>query len=244
MTRIWLAALGALTTLGLTPAAQAETILYNASLADPPGVYFGTGIANTGFTVVTDNDVEIGLSAENRFVGSITPSGNVYGVPLGDSSHGGSAWGVILSINLQAGGGALVLSGVDAVLSLTDTATGFSASIPEFLSLVADNTCFGPSGVDAACSNAANYAVQNAEPGSLLTALGDTTFSDLVPDTYTVTVAVYGCDTAGCETNLLASDTIALDTVPEPGTMALLGGALVILGSVRSVRRWASGRAV
>ena len=50
-------------------------------------------------------------------------------------------------------------------------------------------------------------------------ALGDTNFSDLVPDTCTVRVLVYGCDTTACETNLLATDSIQLDAVPEPGTI-------------------------
>jgi hypothetical protein len=64
-----------------------------------------------------------------------------------------------------------------------------------------------------------DFGVQNAEPGSALVALGGTNFSDLAPDTYTVTVLVYGCDTTVSETNLLATDAIQLDAVPEPGTI-------------------------
>lgn len=237
MTRVWLAAIGALMVLMLAPTARADTIVYNTGLATPPGIYFGTGNANAGFTVDTNNDVEIGLSAVDRFGGTITPTGNVYNVPIGASPHGGAAWGVTFSLNLQEGGGGLILGGVDAVLSLTDAATGYSQTIPGFLALVADNTCYSGGGVDASCTNATDFGVQNSEPGSLMTALGDTNFSDLAPDTYTVTVAVYGCGTAACETNLLATDTIQLDVVPEPGTMPLLAGALVVLGSLRAVRR-------
>jgi len=74
-----------------TTSASADVVTYNASLAAPntgiPGVYFGTGNANTNFTVNTLTDgIEIGLSAIQRYVGPIVPSTNVYQAPHGAST--------------------------------------------------------------------------------------------------------------------------------------------------------------
>ena len=229
--------IGGLTLALLPGAAFADVVTYNASLASPPGVYFGTGNSNSGFTVDTANDVEIGLSAIERFIAPITPSGNVYNVTLGDvaSPHTGSAWGVTFSINLQQGGGSLTLSGIDAVLTVTDVGTGFSHAFPGFLAALTGNTCYN--GAVAACTNAADYGVQNSEPGSLFASIGDTNFNDHIGDTYDITLAVYGCSTPGCVSNLLASDTIQVDAVPEPNVLATFGVALAGLGLLYHRRR-------
>jgi hypothetical protein len=47
---------------------------------------------------------------------------------------------------------------------------------------------------------------------------------------------VYGCATGGCETNLLATDTIEVQT-PEPNTIAIFGMALAGLGLLHQYRR-------
>jgi hypothetical protein len=216
--------------LGLLPgSASADVVTYNTGLV-PPGVYFGTGNANSGFTVDTAGNVEVGLSAIDRFVAPITPTGNVYDVPLGNTAlpNTGSAWGVTFSINLQAGGGGLTLSGIDAVLTVTDVGTGFSQSIPEFLTLLSGNTCYD--GGVASCANASDYGVQNSEPGSLFASIGDTNFNDQIGDTYDITLSVYGCSSANCTTNLLASDSIQVDSIPEPNTVAILATAIAGLG--------------
>jgi hypothetical protein len=74
------------------------TLAYDASLVEPPGLYFGSGNQNNGVTVDTENGVEIGLSAITRFLGPITPTGNAYDVSTGDTTvagHSGSVWGLI-----------------------------------------------------------------------------------------------------------------------------------------------------
>ncbi len=228
---------GALGLLALAPFSHAAhaTVTYDASLA-APGVYFGTGNANAGFTVSTANSVELGLSAITRYTGPITPVGDVYHAALGNAvpPTTGTAWGVDFSINLRAGGGSLTLGNVDAVLTVTDEGTGFNTTITDFLGFLPDNTCYN--GSVTSCSNSSDYGVQNSEPASLFAAIGDTNFNNFVPDTYDITLSVYGCATAGCETNLLATDTIDVQT-PEPNTIAIFGTALAGLGLLSWRRR-------
>jgi hypothetical protein len=214
----------------LCSVAKADVITYDAALA-PPGVYFGTGNANAGFTVDTANGIEIGLSAINRFSGAINAPGSLYEVPLGDYSGGGSEWGIDFSIDLQVPGGSstLTLGDIDAVFTATDVNTGFSQSFADFLPAIPDNTCYGPGGAGA-CGVSTQYGVQNSEPGSLLASLGDTGFNDKLSDTYDISLAVYGCtSTTTCTTNLLASDSIQVQA-PEPGTLAIFSTALLGLG--------------
>ena len=228
------AALGLLALAPLVHPAHAG-VAYDASLA-APGVYFGTGNANVGFTVSTANSVELGLSAITRYTGPITPVGDVYHAALGNAvpPTTGTAWGVDFSINLRAGGGSLTLGNVDAVLTVTDEGTGFNTTITDFLGFLPDNTCYN--GSVTSCSNSSDYGVQNSEPASLFAAIGDTNFNNFVADTYIVTLSVYGCATGGCETNLLATDTIEVQT-PEPNTIAIFGMALAGLGLLHQYRR-------
>jgi hypothetical protein len=232
-----LACMLGLLALALRPGPAHADPVYNTSLASP-GVYFGTGNSNSGFTVDTENNVEIGLSAIDRYVGPITPDGDLYDVPLGDAAppNTGSAWGVTFSINLRDGGGTLTLSGIDAVLTVTDVGTGFTASIPEFLTALADNTCYNGS-VDATCTSGSDYGVQNSEPGSLFSAIGDAGFSDQTGDTYEITLDVYGCSDNDCKTNLLVTDSIQIDAIPEPSALVILWTALAGLGLFRYRRR-------
>jgi hypothetical protein len=229
MNRVLLAPLAIFALATLSPAAQADVVTYDAALASP-GVYFGTGNSNSGFTVDTANNVEIGLSAIIRHQTAINSPGNLYEVPLGNYSGGGSAWGVDFSIDLQVPGGSttLTLGQIDAVITVTDEGTGFSQTVTNFLGGLPDNTCYNGS-VDATCTSPTDYAVQNSEPGSLFQALGDTNFNDQISDTYDISIAVYGCAAAGCTTDLLASDSIQVQA-PEPNSLAIFGAGLLGLG--------------
>src|ERR1700677_1886451 len=104
--------LGALALTLMPSRANADVVIYNTSLASPgggiPGVYFGTGNANSAFTVDQNSGIELGLSAITRFVPPpIVPSStNVYDAPTGATAvagHTGSAWGFDFSIDLNPG---------------------------------------------------------------------------------------------------------------------------------------------
>jgi len=85
-TSVCLAALSAAMAFSLASAAQADTTVFNTSLTDPPGVFFGTGNFNTHYAVTTaDDGIEIGLKSKIRgqVADSTVPVGDVYSFALG-----------------------------------------------------------------------------------------------------------------------------------------------------------------
>lgn len=219
------------------------TVTYNAALASP-GFYYGGASLNHGFTVDTENGVEIGLGAITRYVGTITPNGNVYKTSTG-SAFGASVWGTDISINLK--GANLKLSQVTATLIVTDNETGFTDTIPQFLTALtlpttpsAGSTCYN-GGTISNCTTISTgystaYGIQISEPGSLFLALGDTGFNEWAADTYLATLEVFSISSGA----LLASDTIEIDTVPEPASLAILVVAMAWISVVR--RRGTAGK--
>src|SRR6202042_1501598 len=97
----------------------------DTSLTSPPGVYYGTGNSGTNFAWTVDNEtgLQLGVQTLIRFAGGgpVTPTGNVYDVPLGNtvaSGQHGSAWGFAFSILDTAG--PLNTSGLTFSMSVTD----------------------------------------------------------------------------------------------------------------------------
>lgn len=219
--------------------AFADTISYDASLASPPGFYNGTGNPNSGFTVDTAGNLELGLGANVRFVGPITPSptnSNVYDAPIGgDPLHGGDAkWDWEFSVNTQAGGGSNTLADYTFQLTILDVGTSVSNMFnPE---LIPDNSYYGTTGKTVGSPPpSGSYGMQNSENNSFAGFLAG--FDPNANDTYDYTLQAFQ------GTKLIASDNIQVvvgtgAAVPEPkATMALVLGLVgMAIGGYRRRR--------
>jgi hypothetical protein len=155
--------------------AKAGTV-YDASLVNPPGVYFGAGNegSNVHWATTTTGTVEIGLQAIQRGVGAnITPTGNVYHVPLGpDPTNGARAyWNFDLSVNLRStglGNSSLTLGDVIPMLTIQDVATGTLLAFNPFTAFP-DNSAYTATGttrngnVSGQQATVADIGFQNSE---------------------------------------------------------------------------------
>ncbi len=216
---------------GCALAVQAQGVTtYDAALASPnggttPGWYNGTGNPNGGFTVSTDNNIEIGLRAKHRQDPNVIDvPGNTYIVQPGISTGTRAWWNYEFSVNTRAGGvGTLTLADITAELTITDPSFGAPVTV-NALTYWTDN-----SGVNAVGKHepqvGTDWGFQNSE---------NPQFSDypLFGAGYDVNanrVVQFDLTVKDLSSNVLATDTIFV-VVPEPASVGLLmlaGGAFV-----------------
>lgn len=179
--------------------------------------------------------METGLSAIERFVGPITPTGSVYNVSTGPTSevgHTGSDWGFVFSVNLNAdGNGGLNLGNITTRLSLQDVGLGTTGFFDALI--IPDNSLYGASGACTpaiSCGSSANYyAFQNSEAlsfSAIAAILNDPLYNINADDTYIFGLEVFS------DNVLLSSNQITVVAgrgadVPEPLTISLFSAGLV-----------------
>jgi hypothetical protein len=196
--------------------ALADTVVDNTSLASP-GVYFGTGNPNTGWTVTTaSSGIELGLGVEYRYpagVGAIAPNGNsaIYNAPVGGTTT--ALWNYEFSINLSGANqtGSDVTS---SLITITDTTTNKTISYNP-LSLT-DNAGFGVVNTNGKTVGAplTDSGFQNSENLAFNLDPADNAafaFNPDALDSYVITLTVDGSS---------VSETI--DAVPEASTWAMM----------------------
>jgi hypothetical protein len=221
-----IAAVGA-ATLGAAGAGAVTT--FDTSLALPAtgaplGWYNGTGNPQGGFTVVTDNGIELGLRAKLRQSPLVidTPN-NVYQVPTGDQNPGHALWNYEFSVDLGPNGNNLTFSNVS--ITLTVAKNGGPA---QNFTMPPDNSFWGPLGKnDPTIAN--DWGTQNSENPEFANFPIPGFNSSEVAD-YTFTLSVFDLNE-----KLLASDTIEVETVPEPSTLSL--AAMGLVGFLAARRR-------
>jgi len=156
----------------------------------------GSGTSNGHFAVDTeDNGVELGLRASIRFVGPITPTGNLYIAPTGSTPPGRALWNFEFSVNPG--------SFVNTYSVLTITGPGGSSTYN--LQLIPDNTPVG------------GPLYQNSENLGFAFLGGPINFNPNDTGIYTIDLKLFSA-----EDRQLGDVSIQVSAVPEPSTWAML----------------------
>jgi hypothetical protein len=228
-----LAALGIVCVIGLTGHARADVVTYDANVQN--GVYYGSGNFNGGWTISnnTDNvvsstyngdDFEVGLRAKNYGGAVITPEPGtgIYDSTTGFASSASprAVWSWDFSIDNLGGGG---LSGLTAEMTISDANSSntntFNLLNPLFGNAVGDH----------------GNGQQNSENMEFAT-ISLPGYNPWYGDSYTFSVQLLD------NGNVIATDTITVNAVPEPATMTLFAFGLAGLAAARRRRASAGSR--
>jgi hypothetical protein len=183
------------TALALTSfvSSASAVVTFDQNLAS--GWTQGTGTSNGHFAVDTGADgVELGLRASLRFVGPITPTGNLYIAPAGNSS-GRALWNFEFSVNPGS------LLGTYSLLTIT----GPGGSLAFDPTLIPDNTPIG------------GPFDQNSENLAFAFLGGPLNFNPNASGIYTFDLKLFSVDK-----ELLGEVSIQVNAIPEPSTWAMM----------------------
>jgi hypothetical protein len=198
-------------TSSISPASAVVT--FDQSLAS--GWTQGTGTTNDHFTVDTEaNGVELGLRASLRFVGSITPTGDLYTVPAGSASPNRAFWNFEFSVNRG------LYTNTYSVLTIT----GPGGSSTYNLQLIPDNT---PGG---------GPLYQNSENLGFGFLGGPINFDPNATGLYTFDLALFSSENVQ-----LGDVSIQVNAIPEPSTWAMLILGFAGIGFMAYRRKAQSG---
>jgi hypothetical protein len=189
--------LGATLALTAFVSSASAVVTFDQNLAS--GWFQGTGTSNGHFAVDTEaNGVELGLRASIRFIGPITPTGNLYIAPVGSTPPGRALWTFEFSVNPG---------------SLLDTHSVLTITGPAGISVLDPKTAF------AGNKPIGGSFYQNSENlgFGVFELFGPLNFNPNASGMYTIDLKLFSAND-----QLLGDVSIQVNAVPEPSTWAML----------------------